>query len=358
MQVNAQTDGTAQGHFVWRVTAHGGVFHVEQGHGAVAAHHAVTLHAALGQVGRHLAAGHGLLDKLRWHSLQKIGLVLQKREPSRLHFFNDGDLYAVNHRQATAFEFRQQSLANGVVNSRLCVVQNFAIKRAAFERNETAAPPLHQAKRPGAHGVRGDFVAVELHHFTRHSAHQVRARHRADEAWRGLVHAELHGVAVQRANALNWPVVVEGRFAVDGQFALLVQAGEFEVLYPGGGRAFDGWVDKSLVGIHVVLGHQLAPHLFAVLALKSVVFSEEDAGFYFGRPGLEVGRHLGHRSSGEWANLGRSRQRVVLVERLKDVRRDGARIVVVDLRRVEPCFGNREGITQHFLACCGVHRSM
>jgi hypothetical protein len=42
--------------------------------------------------------------------------------------------------------------------------------------------PLRQAKRPRAHGVRGDGVAVLLHHLARHGTEEVVRGEVLDEA--------------------------------------------------------------------------------------------------------------------------------------------------------------------------------
>ena len=160
---------------------------------------------------------------------------------------------------------------------------------------------------------------------------------------------ELHGVAVERAQAFDGAVVVEGRLAVEGELAQLGQADELEVGQPSPGRALHRRVGEAFEGIDVVLGDELT-----LLAFEGFIVSKEDAGLDAHRPDLEVRRDLGHAHRRERAELGWPRKRVVLVERLEDVWRHGTRVDVADLRRVEPRLGHREGIAQHLLRRAGL----
>ena len=122
LDVGRQRDGPAQRHLVGREAADQRVLHVEDRQRDVGAERAVRGDAAPGEVGRELAAGHGLVDELVGQPLQQVLLLVEEGQPARLRLLDDGDLDAVDHRQLPALEARQQRLAGGVVGVRLGVV--------------------------------------------------------------------------------------------------------------------------------------------------------------------------------------------------------------------------------------------
>ena len=317
------------------------VVHVEQVVVAGRLDDRVAADPLLRQVGRDLAVGHRLRRELVADAVGDVGLAVDEREPARLLLLDDRDLDAIDHRQAPPLEAREQRLALGVVGRRLGVVEHLAEVGVALEGDERAAPPLDELERAGADRVRSASVAVELDHLARHRAVEVAAGQGLVEARSRLLEREAHRVAVERADAFDLLVVVERLLLVEGALAQLRQAEIAFRLHARPHRALVRRIGEALPRVDVVLGDELAP-----LALERRVVGEEDAGPDPRGPDAEVVGVLRHAVGGERLDLHRPRQVVVGVEALEDVRRQRARVQVVDLGRIEAGLGDLEGVAQ------------
>ena len=71
-----------------------------------------------GQVGRHLFVGYGLKGKCGRQIHQEILVFIQKRQPARLHFFNDRNLDPIHHGQTLALHLAINFLRAGIVCGR------------------------------------------------------------------------------------------------------------------------------------------------------------------------------------------------------------------------------------------------
>ena len=136
-------------------------------------------------------------------------------------------------------------------------------------------------------------------------------------------------------------VVVERLLVGERAGPQLVEAEKPLCLHPRPHGTLVGRIGEALVRVGVVLGDELAP-----LALEGRILGEEDAGPDLDGPDAKVGGALGHAGRGERLDLHRPRQVVVGVEALEDVRRQRARVQVVDLGRVEARLGDLEGVAQ------------
>ncbi len=138
-------------------------------------------------------------------------LALQEAQPARLLLFDDADLDPVDHRQAPALEARQQGLALGIVGGRLGVVEALAVGRGCAPARSASCAATARAGtarcRPGGPGCR------------RHRPRPPRAPpRRTGRRWpavcrkrgRGVFEPEPQRVAVQRLQAVDRAVVVEG----------------------------------------------------------------------------------------------------------------------------------------------------
>ena len=341
VDVHAQADGAAQCHALGLQAADDRVFHVEVAQRRAGLQHALATDALARQVGRHLAAGHGDGHEVERH-FDEVDLAVEEGQPARLRFFDHRDLDAVDERDAPALQPRRDGLAFDIIGSRLGIPQHLAVGRVAFEHDRRRAPPGAQTERPRAHRVLHDLVAIVLHHLARHGAVEVRRGQRLGEARPWQLDAELHRVAVRRAQALDLALVVEGLLAVERLLAQLGQADEAQVGDAGPAGRLERRVGKALEGEDVVSRRQLAR-----LALEGRVVLKVDAAFDAHSEGAEIGRDLGHGLGRQRPDLHRPRQVVVAVQGLEDVRRDGARVQVGQLRRVEAGLGDREGDPQH-----------
>jgi hypothetical protein len=146
---------------------------------------------------------------------------------------------------------------------------------------------------------------------------------------------------IDGADAFDLLVVIERLLLVERALAQLGQAEISLRLHPRPHRALVGRVGEALPGVDVVLSDELAP-----LALERRIVGEEDARPHARRPDAEVLRVLRHAVGGERPDLDRPREVVVGVEAFEDVRRQRARIEVVDLGRIEAGLGDLEGVAQ------------
>ena len=347
VDVGGQRDGAPQRDLVRRVAADDGVFHVEVDVGAVGVGLARHAQATLDQVGRQLAVGRCLVDVFARHRAGLghggVDLGIEEGQPVGLRFFDDGDAHFVHQRQLAALQAREHGLAFGIVGGGLGVPALVAVPGVALQHDQRAATPLLQLEGPRADRVLCDLVAIELNHLARLRAvgfgrcqQQVKTRAR-------LTQLELHGVAVERLQALDGRIEVEWPFCIERGFAHFGQTDE-----AGAGvdhapvRALVGRVGDALEGIQEVLRRDLAP-----LTLERRVTLKVDARAHAHGPGFEVGRRLGHGRGQARLDLGRTRQVVVGVEGLEDVAVDGQRVDVVDLGRVEAGLGGAEGELEH-----------
>jgi len=97
----------------------------------VAAH----LDPALLQVRREPPFGRGEVDELEGHAINEIVLGIEEGEPARLHFLDDIDLDAVDHRQPPAVQPGRECLRLRVVSWRGLVVELLAEAGVALEHH-------------------------------------------------------------------------------------------------------------------------------------------------------------------------------------------------------------------------------
>ena len=346
LDVVGEADRAAQRDLVGRVATDDRIFHVEVGHRDVGVEHPLGANAALGEARHELAAGHRGIDELRrqrrGNRADHVGLRVEEGEPARLVLFDDRDMHFIDHRQAPAFEAREDRLTLRVVGGGLGVVAHVAEGRVALEHDQRRAAPLLEAKRPGAHGVRIDLGTVEPDDLARHAAEQVRRCEGLQKARPWLVEANADRVAVERLQPLGLAVVVERPLGLQRCVAQRLEPDDAFVVQARVHRAAIDRIEEALERVDVVLRDELAR-----LAFERRVVGEVDARSQLDRPGAEVGRHLGHRRRRQRLDLDRPGQVVVGVQAFEDVRRDGARIEVDDLRRIEGRLGDGERHAQH-----------
>ena len=175
------------------------MLHREVGVRYVGAAVALHLDAALGQVGRELVVRDRLRREFIGHALDHIVLVVQEGQPARLLLLDDGDLDAIDDRQALAGKGLGKRHAAGIVGRRMLVVEDFTKAGVAFEHHARAAPPLREPEGPGAHRVLGDLVAVELDHLARQGTDQAGVGELLRQARRRFGQAHLETETVEHA---------------------------------------------------------------------------------------------------------------------------------------------------------------
>ena len=284
IDVERQADRAAQRDLVGCEPADQRVVHVEVGETDVGVDDGVGFDAFLGQVGRELRVRHRRLGEIGRHRVDQVDLAVQESQPARLTLFDHAQLDPLDHRQAPALETPQQGLAFGIVGVGLCIEVALTVAWVALEHDQRAAPPLREHERPGAHRVRHEVIVITLDHFTRHGAEDTAVGQPMDEPRPRLRQRETQRVTVDRLDAFDLAVVVEGPLVLQRLVAQRFQAehavfGEAVV-----GGAFERRVEKPLEAVDIVLRHQLA-----LFASKGRVVGEVDAGFELDRPDLEVG---------------------------------------------------------------------
>ncbi len=261
-----------------------------------------------------------------------VEIALLEREEARIRLLDDADLDAAHQRQLPAAKLRERT----VVGKAAFGIELVAKRRIRLQHDPLSAPPLLEAERPGAHGIRhhpARAVRVRFDHLARDRGGSD-GREIGQELVVGEIELELQRVAVDRLQALHRRVVVELarflRFRDDG-----LGADEAPVEALQRVRAHPR-IEHALHPVHVVGGGQLAP-----LALEHRVVGEPDAGPDAYRPRLAVGRDVGHARRGVRDELVRSREVVVLVERVEDRATDAVRILVARRLRIESGLGRR-----------------
>ena len=290
-------------------------------------------------MGREFALDQRLRDVVGRHPLEQVLLAVQEGQPARLRLLDDGDLDPVDHRQAPALEARQQRLALGVVGVGLRVVAQVAVAGEALHHDARAAPPLGQPERAGADRVLHDAVAVGLDHLARHRR---QAGEGVEEARARLAQADAQRVAVDRGQALDRPVVVEGLLRLQRGLAQLAQADDALLLQRAVAGALGRRVVEALDRVDVVLGDQLAG-----AALEGRIVVEQDARAQLQREAAVIVGDLGQRQRGAGPDQEGPGQRVVVQRGLEDMRGDGQRVDIAELDRIEAGLGGREGVAQH-----------
>ena len=227
-----------------------------------------------------------------------------------------------------------------IAGRRLFGVVLVAIARVALEADARAALPGAEAERPRAHRVLHDAVAVELDDLARHRTRHRRVAEVVGEARVRHAEPELDRVAVERAQALDFAVVIE-RLALQRRRAHVVDAEQLVVLERGVARALPARVEVALDRIHVVGRGELAAH-----ALEGRIVGEVDPRPQPHGEGLEVRRGLRHGRRRVRLQPHRAGEEFVGVERVEDVGDERRRIEVGDLRRVEAGLGDAHGIAQ------------
>ena len=152
---------------------------------------------------------------------------------------------------------------------------------------------------------------------------------------------DAEGVAVQRAQAFDFAVVVEGRFSRRDSAGARTGRGSCRSRACTG-RALPLRVVVPLDRVDVVLRGE-----FTLAALEGRVVIEVDAGTDANGVGRVVRRDLGQRDGRVRAHPDRPRQEFERVRGIEDVRGDGARIQVGDLRRIEAGLGDAKRVPQH-----------
>ena len=190
--------------------------------------------------------------------------------------------------------------------------------------------------------MRDDLIAVLLHHLARHRAVQVAAGEGLDEAWPAFFEPELQRVAVERAQAIDFAVVVERRLVLQRCIAQRLQADDLQFGDRGPGRRLPARIGETLDRVDEILRHQFAP-----LSFECRVVLEVDAGADADGPGPEVLGRLRHALGHIGNDLERPRQVVIRIQPIENMRGDDARVQVRQLRRIESGLGNRERVAQH-----------
>ena len=339
--VVGQRQRAAQRHLLGRVAAHHGVVHAEVDVPRGGIHHLPHLHAALGQVGRQRLVGRGQVDELGGHA-EQVELAVQEGQPARLALFDDGDLHAVQQRQRAAAHLLRHGLAQRVGGRGLFVVHGVPVHRVALQHDARAAHPRPQLEGPGAHGALHAARGVGLDDLARHGAAHARRRKHIGQARRGLGHAHLEGVAVERPDAVHLDVVGEGRLRLEGLGAQLAQAQQAHVLVLGQHGAAGLGVVVALDAVDVVLRDQLA-----LAPLEGRVVAEADARLQPEDEARVVRVDFGHRHGGVGLEPGGPRQVVVGQRRIEEAGHDGVGHHVGHLRRVEAAFAAGKGHAQH-----------
>ena len=198
----------------------------------------------------------------------------------------------------------------------------------------------------------GDPLAVGLDHFARHRAGERAQGQEVREVGRRFGEFDAQRVAVRRAQPFDLAVVVEaaGLLRLRAQPGHAENAGTLEGVVKG---ALGARVEEALDRVDVVGRRQLAP-----LPAEGGVVGEVDARPQADGECAVVVADLRQRRRRARLERHRARQVVVGVRRLQDVGDDGARVQVVDLRRVEAGLGDRKAVAQclrllHLLRLCG-----
>ena len=344
VRVIGERNGTAQGHFVGRVTAHDRVFHGEIHESHIRGRDPHHLDACFGQVRCQLVARDRLIHKAVGQALKQVVLFVEKREPAWLFFLDDGHIDAVDHRKPFAFHGGRDRLGPRIIGWWLGLVELFAKIRIAGQADLGRASPFAQLECARTHRVLHDAVAIGLNHFARNDAvntgvgQQVR-----DKPGPGFAQMKLHRVAINRSQAWDLGVVVE--FAACLRFrAQFIEPENLLFLQAAQGRTFCFRVKDALIGIdHIVRGQ------FPLLATKRRIVCKVDALTQPDRIGFKVVGNLRQGLSQVWLDFCRPCQIIVGVERIENVGGQNPGIEVTQLGRVKSGFGDWKCIAQDFL---------
>ena len=207
--VVGQADGAAQCHLLWRVAAHRDVVKVEEGHARAGRQVTSGVNTAFNQERRQLAVGHRHRREFTGQ-VHQVNLVAQEGQPARLRFVDDGNFNAVQQGQVLTCVVFSKRHQLGVFSWRMSAVKLLAKARVALEHDARSTAPLHQPKRPRAHGVGHQFIAIPFNHFTSHGTGQAGLRKEEGQAWRRRCQAHFKAVAIECAQARHGCVVIEG----------------------------------------------------------------------------------------------------------------------------------------------------
>ena len=323
ISVVGQRNGAPQGDLFGRVAAHQRVFHVEVGHRDIRDRHALHGDVLFGKIRSDLVIGNCLVGKGVGQALQQVLIIAQERQPARLHFFNNGHLHPVNHRQLFTLHLRVDGLRLGVIRRGLCLVKHVAVIGVFDKHHFRRARPLAQHKRTRAYRMLHDLVAVFLDHLTRYGTLGARVGQAVDESMPNFLCAELNCVAIKRSQTWHLFVVIELRAGLFGSGAQLGHTYQPLFLHIRVCGAFIDRVKEPLVRVDHVLRGQLT-----FLAPKSGIVRKVDARFDLDGVGSKIIAEDGHALSQNRFYLDRAGQVVILVERLKHVASGDAGIEV------------------------------
>ena len=321
-RVVAHQHGAAQRDLLRRVAADDRVVHVEVGEEREPGLRRPLQRHALASVGlpqpvrvvehaRHEVARH----------VDHVELAAVEGEQARVRLFQHRHLDAADLRQPLALHRRVRGARVGVGVRGQRRERLVAVIGVRLQHDALAAPPFLQPERAGADGIGhrpAGRVAVSLDHLAR-NRRGLRGRERVEKRVVGFHELQLQRVAVERAHALDRPVVVEparGLRLRDG----IVDAHEAPAQQERVGRAHLR-VDHALHRVHEVVRGQLA-----LGPLERGIVREVDAFADADRPRLAVGGDRGQRLGDARDDLVRAREVVVLVQRLEDRRVDRVRV--------------------------------
>ena len=189
-----------------------GLLHAEVGDGHVGARHAQHADAALGQVGRELVVGDGDVGELGRHAVpagpaRRSGTTASAAAPPRSPRSAPGRSCGRRRPLNCCGDGLQPRIVGAAAARRRAPRGSWGSSAARMRELR-----FHCASRygAGAHRVLADLVAVGLDHLARQRAGEGAVGQVVEEARAGLGQPDLEGVAVQRAQALDLGVVVEG----------------------------------------------------------------------------------------------------------------------------------------------------
>ena len=342
--VVAQRNRAPQRHLVGRIAANHRVLHrkVRQGH--VRHRHALHHDAFLGQVGCELVVGYRQIGHLLGQTLQQVVFLPEKGQPARLVFLDDVNLDPVDQRKSATLEALVGCLGLGRVGRWIGLIPLLPEVGVAHKTDLGRALPLGQLEGAGSDRVLHDLVAVFLDDLTGHGPEHTRIGQRVNKTRAGLLQLELQRVPVQRAQALDFGVVIKPGA---GRLCRSTQSGHADDLFLSEAaehRALVLWIGDALKAVDVIGRRQ-----FALLSTKRGVVVKVDALPDAYREGLEIGRHLRHALGDVGHQLGGPCQVVIGVKGVEDIGRQNARIQVGQLGRIEAGLRHAKRVAQHLL---------
>ena len=274
--------------------------------------------------------------------VDQVELAAAEREQARIRLLDHRDLDASDLRQALALHRGVRGARVGVGVRGQRGKRLLAVVRVGLEHDALRAPPLDEPERAGADRIGhrpAAGIAVLLDHLARDGG-GLRRRQDRQERVVGLGQLELQRVAVERAQPLDLRVVVEpaGRLRLRDR---VVEPRQPPAQQERVGRAHLR-VDEALHRVDEVVRGELA-----LRPLEHRVVGEVDALADADLPDEAVGRDLRHAVRHARHDPVRTREVVVLVERIEDRRVDRVGVEVRGGLRVEAGLRDDDRRAQH-----------